>query len=63
MKNLLLVIFTVFISATSYAQNVPPPSQYRGGPPPPGLPIDQHLIILFFIGVIIAFVYNRKLVK
>ncbi len=63
MKNLLLIIFSVLASAASFAQNVPPPIQHRGGAPPPGLPVDQYVIGLFIIGMAIAFKYKKSILK
>lgn len=54
-KNIPTALFVLLISAVGVAQDVgggsgPPPPQ--GGPTPPGLPIDNGLVILFVAAVV-----------
>ena len=53
-KRLIATILFVFITFTSYGQEVVPPSPGAPpqGPPPPGLPIDSALISLLVVGIL-----------
>ena len=67
-KKILTTIFLMFLGIVGYAQDNggggegPPPPQ--GGPGPPGLPIDNGLIVLFVIaliyGIYILVKYTKK---
>lgn len=65
MKNNFAKIFFLIVSVLSsvqiFAADPPPPTT----PPPPGFPIDNGVVILFFIALITGYfitqkIYNKK---
>ncbi len=42
-----------FLPVLIFAGGHRPPTPVRGPAPPPGLPIDQYLLLLFIIGVLL----------
>jgi len=63
MKKFILIIAFLTEMVSVYAQNRVPPTPVRGGAPPPGLPIDQYLIILFVVGIVLVLKYKNNFVK
>ena len=59
MKNF-LTFLTLLFPLVLLAGGQHPPSP-KGGSVPPGLPVDQYLIILFGIAVILFVVFRNKL--
>lgn len=49
--NALLFILVSFICTAAQSQHEPPPPQPMGSPPP-GLPIDNGLVILFVVALV-----------
>ena len=56
MRKILLSL-SLLIGFQVFAGNTPPPP---GPPPPPGLPINQYEIILFLIGILMIFIFQKK---
>ncbi len=54
------IFFTFLLlgSTSAFAGNNPPPP--GGAPTPPGLPINQYEIILFLIGILMIFIFQKK---
>lgn len=50
-KNFFISILLILIGLAGFAQNEPPVPQAKG-PPAPGLPIDNGIIILFVVALI-----------
>jgi hypothetical protein len=42
------------------AKTIHPPQPLRGPAPPPGLPIDQYLFLLFIFGIVLIFIHKFK---
>jgi len=51
-----------FLPVLIYAGGHRPPTPVRGPAPPPGLPIDQYVVLLFIIGVLLILL-RPKLMK
>lgn len=64
-KNFAAILFILinFICTATQAQEAPPEPQAKGGPLPPGLPIDDGLIFLFIAAVIFGVYITIKLSK
>jgi len=61
MKNFLSLLALTLPIVTLSAGGKNPPAPLRGPGPPPGLPIDEYLIILFLLGVFIFYkFFNLK---
>ncbi len=58
MKKLFILLYLVPL--LGFAKETPPPP--GGPPPPPGLPINQYEIILFLIGILMIFIFQKKVV-
>ena len=69
MKKLILmfVLWLPVINAFAYTGNggtsAHPPTPTRGPAPPPGLPIDNYLIFLFFVGILIYYMLHKEPLK
>jgi hypothetical protein len=61
-KFLILVVFLLGI-LDAFSAPGPPMPNGKKPPPPPGLPIDENLIVLFLIAILfgIYIIYNHKL--
>ena len=51
-----------FLPVLIFAGGQRPPTPVKGPGPPPGMPIDQYLIILFVIGILLI-LFFPKLIK
>ena len=56
-----LAFLTLLFPLVLLAGGQHPPRPVRGATPPPGLPVDQYLIILFGIAVLLFVVFRNKL--
>ncbi len=52
----------ILLPVLTYAGGNRPPVPVRGPAPPPGLPIDQYLFVLFGIGLLLVLL-SPKMVK
>ncbi len=61
-KQISLLLMHFFVCAVALGQQVPPPPQRTGGPNPPGLPLDENILLLVVVGLIlgVAFFLFRK---
>ena len=60
MKNF-LTFLTFLFPLVLLAGGQHPPRPVRGPGPPPGLPVDQYLIILVGIAVILIVIFKNKI--
>lgn len=55
----LIVFFGAQVVVFSQVIESPPPPP-SGPPPPPGTPIDEGIVILFFLALFLGYVFSKK---
>ncbi len=54
-KNISLFLIHFFVHALALGQKMPPPPERS--PTPPGLPIDENILLLILSGLILGFLF------
>ncbi|MEM1003104.1 MAG: hypothetical protein AAGH46_10690 [Bacteroidota bacterium] len=61
--SMLLLFFTWNLSGLQETQSPPVPDSVPGTPPPPGVPIDDYVIVLFISGLAFGAYKAYQIVK